>query len=158
MGVRLAAAVLSVLVGACGGGSTASTPTSPTPTQPPVGSSLVIVVTGALYTLDGALIEATILLDGTEIPTARATCSFSGGCISLLLNPFTEVGVPVTPGQHTISFQVLRHSSAGRVAYTATGAAVVGRGQTAVQTFTLPERGGALGARESITYPINVTG
>jgi hypothetical protein len=151
---HIATALLGcLLLSGCGGDGGSSTPT--TPTTPPSSSSLVIGIGGALSSPSGAPLEATLLLDGREIQGARITCQFTAGCPAILMNPGNLL--EITPGQHTVSFQLIRQAASGRMPYSTSGLAIVRRGAATVQNITLVERTANLIPTESISYQITVS-
>ena len=79
-------------------------------------------IKGTLGVQSGAVLEATVLYDGLEVPGARSRCPRPAGCDVLELK--ASVGSP--SGHHTISFQVLRQSPEV-VGYRAEGTVFVSR-------------------------------
>ena len=79
-------------------------------------------IKGTLGVQSGAVLEATVLYDGLEVPGARSRCPRPAGCDVLELK--ASVGSP--SGHHTISFQVLRQSQEV-VGYRAEGTVFVSR-------------------------------
>jgi hypothetical protein len=91
-----------------------------------------------------------MLLDGREVPRARSVCPEAGGCATIQVYNLTPVNV--SPGQHTVSFRLLRHSAQGRVSYNSMGFVLVLRGSVPSERITLVERTVTLGDGDSISY------
>ena len=145
----VASGVLAATLLSCGGGSS--------PTAPPAVFSVLIA--GGFVTIDGGLLEATILFDGVEVEGARIACPFTAGCATRDLNGTTTASA----GRHTVSFQVIRHTRSrdgqpfdGRIEYTVLGQVVVSRLGSPGQSIGLPERTQRLGPGESVDYTITI--
>jgi hypothetical protein len=141
--------VVCLLLGGCGGGSpTATNVPTPAPT------SRHLVVQGGVTAVTGGVIEVAILLDGQKIPSSHPPCLLGGGCVALAVTTTSEV--VVSPGQHTVAFQIVRQSSAAKQTYTTFGNAVIATTGGTQQTITLSQRTETVGVGEAITYQITV--
>lgn len=88
----------SDLIGGLGGGAGGGG-------QP--GGSIALLVTGSLAApIDGAIVEARLLLDGVEVPGSRETCAFAHGCTGMVPNGT----VNVNPGRHVLSIELVEHT------------------------------------------------
>jgi hypothetical protein len=111
-------------------------------------------IEGVLEVQDGAVLEATVLYDGLEVPGARTRCPQPAGCAELEM----EASVRSASGHHTISFQVLRQSH-DVIDYRADGTVVVTRQN--VNLGGVPIRLGPARARlavgDAVTFEIPFT-
>lgn len=105
--------------------------------DPPPGASQRLRISGTFTTLNGACLEATILLDGRELAGARTSCPDSSGCDELVAEAWTNV----SRGRHTIALKVVDQTPAA-VDY-------VVRGVALTEDTLLPEVVGQLGPTEA---------
>ena len=120
----------------------------------PVPGNRSLQIHGTLEIQEGAVLEATVLYDGQEVPGARSRCPNPAGCAELEL----EASVLSASGQHTISFQVVRQSQ-GVIDYRAAGTVLVSHENVNLGGVPLPlgpthatlEAGGAVDFEVQLT-------
>ena len=143
-----------MVLAACDDDIELTAPPNPAPTQSWTSSewSETYQISGSLSAVHGSCLEATILFDGQELPSARAVCDAPGGCDRLELS---ATAYPSTRGHHTIAFQVLRQSPSV-VEYLAQGNVFVDLNHYDYDVRLGPTRK-TLGAGESVTFDANFT-
>jgi len=137
------AAALALLLAACSGGHSSTTPTSPQ-------NQLAVSVTLDLFS-PGALLAASISLDGQEI--GRSDWSSTGGCTGPCLVLGAQNTIPAA-GHHTVTVTVLRETLPS-VDYDVRGEVFLST-PDASGTIPLPVQSQKLTPGGTVTYDIQI--